>query len=484
MDPFQKLAPELRIQILLSLGTFQAVIAASHASPALFQQCRESSGYLFRHYITRDLDQDLMQDALAVILFPAAAESTTYVDETRRVALVDAHLRNWGAKELPDPCVRDSIDMVRVIQLDTLCYRLWLYIEDYLSKASEFNLPRAYRRLPRWSHPSFSYGTKQQEELQREGAWFSFDMLSQAQRRRMLQAFLRYELLCKVYGPIGGELDPDHIGINRHHDRETEEQTSGYEFSPDDPFRHWDWRLLYRYEQREPEESELQLLPCVREYVLALYGAMIADQVWVKLPDRFLYSIYDNAPCGEMGGFPDYNRKSPWKELYRFGGTGWSDLIVSLMASTGFDLLTSTLTSSNTSFREFLCSFYTEVCNSPPYIDATNVNVPNSAPSHMGRIGWYCNDFIRLHRQRAWALQLSNRIIPRLPTVRRYEGVFGPAARHGLVGWGLKSDRTRNESIAHGKGIRMYPALLDKRVPFWKTVWTKADVSRALLSSM
>lgn len=466
MDPFQKLPSEVRLNLLLSASSLQQAVNFTHASPALFRQRDESKIQLVHQYIEEYLDHGLIQDALAVIMFPKAAHE---VSERERVAMVEAHLHKWGAKDLSDPTQLVSFDVVRLLQLESICRRLKLYIDDYLSKATHPYLPRACRWLPRWSHQDFLHEpTQDRSKLASSSELRPFDLgsLTRSQRRRLFQAFLRYELLCKIYGPVGGVLKPKELSHD--HGRYEKNEHDGYIFDQRDPFRYWDWRVLYRYEQREPEQSELQLLPCVREYILALYGALIADQVQVEVPIMEDNFEFENAPFSNMGGFPDYDPDSPWEELHHLGGTGWSDQIVSLMATAGFDLLTSTLTSSSASFRNFLCSFNNEVLRSPPFTDVTNVNLPISAPSRWRRIGWHCNDFIRLYRQRAWALWDGDEGRPRLPSVDEYAELYGPGPVDGLVGWGLESDDTRNERICHGKGVRMYPSLLGRMVPFWK----------------
>ncbi|KAJ4328513.1 hypothetical protein N0V84_001030 [Fusarium piperis] len=496
MDPFNKLPDELRFRLLISLGSLAEAATAAQASRALLHQLRGSKASIIRRYALRDgdLDGDLIQDAVAIIKFPRSDAA---------VADVDAHLRKWGAKELLDPFQLTTRDIPTMLDVHTLCRQMRLYIGDYLSKATSRYLPRAYRRLPQWS--CFS-------RLVQDVDQFDPTSLGDADRRRILQAFLRYELLCKIYGPVaeaaagksdskhnqedGYDYDDDydydnHYDYDHHHkygndlDEDDDDdynhnrygwgkgdQPNGYQFHEDYPFRYWDWSILYRYEKREPEDAELQLLPCVREYVLATYGALIADQIQAPVPVAVAgeHPKYENAPSSGSGRFPDYNPDNESEDLYRLGGTGWSDAPVSLMATVGFDLLTTTLASSADDFIKFLVDFNKEVLNKPPLIDATNVYLPISAPSRRRRISWHCNDYIRLHRQRAWALfhDSCQGPQPRIPHVDEYRGVYGPGPVDGLVGWGLEMDDTRNEWIAHGQGAMAYSSLAPKMVPFWE----------------
>ncbi|RSM18426.1 hypothetical protein CDV31_002751 [Fusarium ambrosium] len=164
-----------------------------------------------------------------------------------------------------------------------------------------------------------------------------------------------------------------------------------------------------------------------------MYGALIADQVQAPIPVVGEYPEYENAPSSGMGRFPDYDPDNESEDLYHLGGTGWSDTAVSLMATVGFDLLTTTLTSSSGDFVRFLVEFNNEVLQRPPLVDATNVYLPISAPSRRRRISWHCNDYIRLHRQRAWALFDDTRQYPQIPSVDEYRRVYGPGPVGGFT---------------------------------------------------
>ncbi|RSL87694.1 hypothetical protein CEP51_002100 [Fusarium floridanum] len=469
MDPFNKLSQDLRFNLLVSLDSLAEVAMAAQASRALLQQLRESKASIIRRYVLRDggLDGDLIQDAMAIIKFPRPNATATSVDARHRMAAIHDHLCKWGAKELLDPFHPTTRDIPTMLDIHTLCRQMWLYIGDHLSKATSHYLPRAYRRLPPWSHPHFSSNPTQMLLVQ-DVNLFDLTSLSRVDRQAILRAFFRYELLCKIYGPTAGK--PDTQPYQEYHREVWAEgdPPNGYEFEENNPYRYWDWSILYRYEKREPEETELQLLPCIREYVLAIYGALIADQVQAPIPVVGEYPEYENAPSSGVGRFPDYDPDNESEDLYHLGGTGWSDTAVSLMATVGFDLLTTTLTSSSGDFVRFLVEFNKEVLQRPPLVDATNVYLPISAPSRRRRISWHCNDYIRLHRQRAWALFDDVHQCPQIPSVDEYRRVYGPGPVGGLVGWGLEMDDTRNEWIAHGQGTMVYSSLIPKIVPFWE----------------
>ncbi|KAK7393907.1 hypothetical protein QQX98_013306, partial [Neonectria punicea] len=252
MDPFNKLPAELRVRIITTSDSFKEAVQSSHASPALFRQRHESKISITHHYYKKGLDADLIRDCMAIILFPTVDRDTMCLEEQK--AVVDEHLCKWGAKDLPDPFESTTFNFPGIVAIDSFCARLWLYIEDYLAKATNYSLPKAYICLPKWSELAQPF-----PEICHH---LDLDSLTKDERRRILQAFLRYELLCKVYGPIGGKLNPS--DDRRDYKRGEEDQHEGYQFHPNDPFRYWDWRLLFKYEGREPQPAELQSLPCVR----------------------------------------------------------------------------------------------------------------------------------------------------------------------------------------------------------------------------
>ncbi|WAO85379.1 Hypothetical protein NCS54_00261900 [Fusarium falciforme] len=158
MDPFRKSPQDLRFNLLVSLDSLAEVVVAAQASRALLEQFRESRASIVHRHVLRDgdLNGDILQDALAILKFPRPDATATTVDAQQRVAAIDGHLRKWGAKEVSDPFHPDTRDIPTMLHLHNLCRQMWLYIGDYLSKATSRYLPRAYRRLPPWSHPHLS----------------------------------------------------------------------------------------------------------------------------------------------------------------------------------------------------------------------------------------------------------------------------------------------------------------------------------------
>ncbi|KAM5354084.1 hypothetical protein ACJ41O_000734 [Fusarium nematophilum] len=160
MDLFSSLAPELGHENLLHLKTWSNIAPLLQASPAMLAQYIESKELIRRAFLGAEFDGSVPQDALGVALFPPLNTPTSDEDEVRR------HARRWALAQLPDPFQHQ--DHATVECLDRLYDRLSPFMEDYITKATSVFPPRV-------------------------------DALSGAERRRLLKAFLKYELLCKIY---------------------------------------------------------------------------------------------------------------------------------------------------------------------------------------------------------------------------------------------------------------------------------------------
>ncbi|KAK6705815.1 hypothetical protein SNK05_009693 [Fusarium graminearum] len=130
----------------------------------------ESYGAIFKSKITRDLiradlDNESLQDALAILLFPIAEQN----------AAVPCLMDQWAAHKIRDPFLdmrEENYDLfahIRKFYFFTL-----RYIQDYMIKATSYYLPRAYCGLPRLS----DYGTFfKNEYLQSDFDMGSFGVL-------------------------------------------------------------------------------------------------------------------------------------------------------------------------------------------------------------------------------------------------------------------------------------------------------------------
>lgn len=222
MENLTGFPPELRLDILerLILEDLPAVCAASPASRGTYDSYQHTVD-LAR--IKRDLTGGLLQDALAVIHFPtfgpddihshdehAEAASITYPLTMANAAnprgrRTSEHLRWWAAKKLPEPFLRGDTQTIR--KLDNLPRWVWLLAQDYIFKVTRDPLP-TYQLLPQWTRPSISqlaskkelrrYYSSRGEDADQKKA-FGFRMLPVRDGQHIIRAFLRYELLCKVY---------------------------------------------------------------------------------------------------------------------------------------------------------------------------------------------------------------------------------------------------------------------------------------------
>ncbi|KAM5387007.1 hypothetical protein ACJZ2D_000300 [Fusarium nematophilum] len=174
MDLFSSLAPELGHENLLHLKTWSNIAPLLQASPAMLAQYIESKELIRRAFLGAEFDGSVPQDALGVALFPPLNTPTSDEDEVRR------HARRWALAQLPDPFQHQ--DHATVECLDRLYDRLSPFMEDYITKATSVFPPRLQFR-------NKAIGEKV----------LKVDALSGAERRRLLKAFLKYELLCKIY---------------------------------------------------------------------------------------------------------------------------------------------------------------------------------------------------------------------------------------------------------------------------------------------
>ncbi|KAM5346300.1 hypothetical protein ACJ41O_009305 [Fusarium nematophilum] len=255
MDPFNKLPPELRLPIIIQLRSRRSISRLIQASPAMLEQYVTSKTYIMKKLLATDLDEDMMQDAMAIILFPWRNTSSNYS------SLARTHLGSWAAHKLPNPIKENDGRLID--ELGKLHSRLLLFIEDYLTKATAIFPPREYLCLPDLS-PTRS-------ELMFKGrpvnTRFDAGDLTEPERKRLLRAFLRYECFCKMH----------YTGI-KHGDS-------------------WDEKPLYRYGPKEFHESECEAIQCVFTYVESLYGAMFA-----QCSDSWLPDIPASSLCSDATG--------------------------------------------------------------------------------------------------------------------------------------------------------------------------------------
>lgn len=488
MDPFNNLSPAILREILIHLPDRQDVVSFNHASPALYRQQAMLQVFAEKCDSKRYLhDSSLVQDAMAVLLFPT---STPTIHPSGRIAAIDTHLQTWGAKQFPDPFLGADIPSMRA--LDSLYQKICLYVKDYLSKATSGYLPWAYRRLPAWSHPDFAQGSNQR--LLRTSpdlcnADFDTDLLTLDEHRQIFRAFLRYELLCKIYGPVSRRelaADPEACDLTCLNSNRTSDAYDDHDgddephHRPGSRFQHWDWAILSSYENTAPFLPDLQLLACVREYVLTLYGALIASEVHANLP-RLLegstrYPHLEYAPEVGEDEFPDDGIAADWDDA---GEQGWSQPLVSILACAGFDVLTGVLASGSSRFRRLVHDLMVDEYGPRPLTEDDEYGHQPLTEDAVD-VFWHrssrtcedcCGELMRLYRQRAWALFDDDRLYPGgwgLPTADEFREACSDRGYCAGGDW----DTTDAELTDGGKlvvhGAKFYPSLVAWLRPFWK----------------
>lgn len=252
MDFFSKLPAELRVMILSQLY-FQsdALLQLIQASPAMFRQYNSSTAHILRSCLTRHFDDSLINDAMAVVLFPQPSSSSF----SEHAHSINRHLQSWDAQTLPNPIRGKDLD--GMMRLGRLFKTLRVYIQDYLAKATAAFPPRAYLWLP---NPNGSQLTFKGKKISNG---FDMDDLSQDESFRLLRAFLWFELRCKLDEPYPlpdkalGEMGCDRL---RHHANSA-------------------WvRRVYKI-----PNWEVEAIICVSGYVRSLYDTLFAQcgDIWL-----------------------------------------------------------------------------------------------------------------------------------------------------------------------------------------------------------
>lgn len=145
--PFKKLSPGTRHRhtTFASLCSDQRpTLAPIEASPAIANQCSVSEKHLLWGLLVTDLDDYMVQDAVAIMLFPTQQRTGIFSNALRD------HYRLWETCNLPNPLKsRDNTfsDQGQTM-LSNLFNRLLIFIEDYLTKATAKNAAVEYSCLP------------------------------------------------------------------------------------------------------------------------------------------------------------------------------------------------------------------------------------------------------------------------------------------------------------------------------------------------
>ncbi|KAH7259615.1 uncharacterized protein BKA55DRAFT_562891 [Fusarium redolens] len=239
-DPFNKLSPELRLQVLVSTRCKSSISRTIQASPIMLQQYLAHKKYIIRQVLAAEFDAEMIQDAMAIILLPSPRGSGREPLRKRQSQPMRAHLRAWANSQLPDPLKGNNDHLLS--QLNKLHSQLLLLIEDYITKATASFPRREYLCLPQ-TQRSLSEGHLMFKGL-KVTPRFNSASLTFPERKRFVKAFLVYELLSMV---------------------------SNVPYVPD-------------LRRRRISNAEHEAVGCVHNYVWSLYEAIFAQCNDVCLP--------------------------------------------------------------------------------------------------------------------------------------------------------------------------------------------------------
>lgn len=294
-DPFAKLPSELRRQVLLLTDCKSSILRIIQASPIMLQEYLAQKKHIIRQVMAAEFDDQMIQDAMAIILLPIPRSTHWNKLSKRQSRPICEHILAWSESQLPDPIKEGNDDLLG--QLNKLHSQLLVLVEDYITKATASFPPREYLCLPHVQQPLT------EGHLMFRGVKvtprFNSANLTSLERKRVIKAFLLYELFCKV--------------SNAPHASS----------------------LVRQY--REVSYVEYEALGCVHNYIRSLYGAMFA-----QCNDGWLPSTSTGAPLGPGLLFPDtfyFDANSYSTNIDMFGNIPRYDMGASF-SSTGLDYLT------------------------------------------------------------------------------------------------------------------------------------------------
>lgn len=206
-----------------------------------------------RYVIKADFDDDMMQDALAILHFPDI-DISGQVDIKQWEDEVPILMKYWARKIIRDPIRETGEDSQRLIyKIHELHQRMLIYIQDYIRKATSRSLQEAYSSLSTLAQGETCISDQRLEE--------DFDLwkLGNSGRKRLFWAFLRYELMSKIrlYKSVVDRFYIPPLELERRRGK---------------LFRTW----------------ETEALLCVRTYSSILYHTFFAQLSGAELPDDIL----------------------------------------------------------------------------------------------------------------------------------------------------------------------------------------------------
>ncbi|KZL76575.1 hypothetical protein CT0861_05703 [Colletotrichum tofieldiae] len=323
MDYFTKLPAELRVEIIMLVRSRRTILQLIQASPVMLGQYIMSKGYITRALLTSDLDDEMIQDAMAIIIFPSKCSTKHFA------TLASLHCRSWAAQQLGNPFREPSEDRNRrlIEKLNKLHGRLLFFIEDYLTKATAVFPPREYICLSGLSPVQTQLTFKGHSVSTR----FDAANLTGPERKRLLRAFLR----CQLRSVIHRDGDWDSIGCCM--------------------------KELYQYRGQQFQPFDREAILCVHTYLGALYGAMFAQCSNSWLPEITPDSTSSDTP-GML--YPDNLYVNPNTYASDMGWQRKDFPLASSLAGFGFDLVTTFLRSATAGRhgRDRLKQWFMDVC--------------------------------------------------------------------------------------------------------------------------
>ncbi|KAF5598030.1 hypothetical protein FPCIR_3303 [Fusarium pseudocircinatum] len=137
--------------------------------------------YILNDIVPFRTSGEILRDALIIIDISDQASAKRYRET-----------RSWQTMKVPEDFTVEQLQI-----LWRFFIRLVHFIEDYTSKATSVYPPRAYMGIPDVIDGSGSYF--QGQRLENNAV--KFTSLTSAERHRFFSAFVRHELLCKIFHP-------------------------------------------------------------------------------------------------------------------------------------------------------------------------------------------------------------------------------------------------------------------------------------------
>ncbi|KAJ4003890.1 hypothetical protein NW752_012021 [Fusarium irregulare] len=279
-DPFEELPAEIRIQVLASMQCQSMILRLIEASPIMLQQYLLYKKPIIRQVLATEFDEDLVQDAMAVILFPLLRDSIQESLAMGPSEAIHSHVWAWTNFQLPDPLKDDNDHLID--ELNKLHRKVIALAEDYIAKATS--------TLPSWAYVCVPETRQSSVEghLMFKGVEvaprFNFGKLTTLEKRRFLKAFLTYELLCKA---------------------------SIIRFIP------------IILSQRKVSYAEFETVACIHEYFCSLYGALFAQCTGLpsvsterRFPDSFCFDANKHTPKLDFNPSTPFRNKTDYSYDY------------------------------------------------------------------------------------------------------------------------------------------------------------------------